>query len=193
MQALDRYPYGCAEQTTSRALPLLYLDEVAARAGMDADAAIKGRVQDAIYRVLANQSSEGSFGLWGPGSGDLWLDAYVSDFLTRAREQGYDVPGLPFDQALANLQNVLSYQQNFSNGGYDIAYALYVLARNKKASVGDLRYYAESRLDSFTTPLAKAQIGAALALYGDRERAARVLNAAFSTLSAQTQRRLCAA
>jgi uncharacterized protein YfaS (alpha-2-macroglobulin family) len=187
VQALDRYPYGCAEQTTSRALPLLYLDEVASRAGMDADAAIKGRVQDAIYRVLANQSSEGSFGLWGPGGGDLWLDAYVSDFLTRAREQGYDVPGLPFDQAVANLQNVLSYQQNFSNGGYDIAYALYVLARNKKASVGDLRYYAESRLDSFTTPLAKAQIGAALALYGDRERAARVLNVAFMTLSAQAK------
>lgn len=187
VQALDRYPYGCAEQTTSRALPLLYLDEVAARAGMDADAEIKGRVQEAIFRVLANQSSEGSFGLWGPGGGDLWLDAYVSDFLTRSREQGYDVPGLPFDQALTNLQNVLSYQQNFSNGGYDVAYALYVLARNKKASVGDLRYYAESKLDSFTTPLAKAQIGAALALYGDRDRASRVLNAAFSTLLAQTK------
>ena len=32
-------------------------------------------------------SSSGSFGLWGPGSGDLWLDAYLSDFLTRAREE----------------------------------------------------------------------------------------------------------
>ena len=29
---LDRYPFGCAEQTTSRALPLLYYDEVASRA-----------------------------------------------------------------------------------------------------------------------------------------------------------------
>src|SRR5690606_15773378 len=27
--ALDRYPYGCAEQTTSRAMPLLYLNDVA--------------------------------------------------------------------------------------------------------------------------------------------------------------------
>jgi len=187
VQALDRYPYGCAEQTTSRALPLLYLDEVAARAGLDADAAIKGRVQEAIYRVLSNQSSEGSFGLWGPGGGDLWLDSYISDFLTRASEQGYEVPAIPFDQALDNLQNVLSYSQELRNGGYDVAYALYVLARNKRASVGDLRYYAETKLDSFTTPLAKAQIGAALALYGDRERAARVLSAAFATLSAQNK------
>ena len=29
LRALDRYAYGCLEQTTSRALPLLYVDEVA--------------------------------------------------------------------------------------------------------------------------------------------------------------------
>jgi uncharacterized protein YfaS (alpha-2-macroglobulin family) len=28
LMALDRYPYGCAEQTTSRALPLLYLSDL---------------------------------------------------------------------------------------------------------------------------------------------------------------------
>ena len=41
LMTLDRYPYGCAEQTTSRALPLLYVSELAAGAGMpdDPDAA----------------------------------------------------------------------------------------------------------------------------------------------------------
>ena len=29
LAALDRYPYGCTEQITSKALPLLYFDEVA--------------------------------------------------------------------------------------------------------------------------------------------------------------------
>ncbi|MDA4836192.1 hypothetical protein NY536_32690, partial [Enterobacter hormaechei] len=28
LMTLDRYPYGCAEQTTSRAMPLLYLSEL---------------------------------------------------------------------------------------------------------------------------------------------------------------------
>ena len=32
LQALDRYPYGCSEQIASRALPLLYVNELA-RAG----------------------------------------------------------------------------------------------------------------------------------------------------------------
>ena len=100
LMALDRYPYGCAEQTTSRALPLLYVSELAAGAGLDDEPELKERIQDAIYRVLNYQSSSGSFGLWGPGSGDLWLDAYVTDFLTRAREKGYDVPAQAMAQAL---------------------------------------------------------------------------------------------
>ena len=64
--------------------------------------------------------------------------------------------------------NRLAYADDFQNGGEDIAYALYVLARNGRASIGDLRYYAETKIGSFGTALAKAQIGAALALYGDR-------------------------
>jgi uncharacterized protein YfaS (alpha-2-macroglobulin family) len=92
LMTLDRYPYGCAEQTTSRALPLLYLSELNAQSGLPDDGEVKKRVQEAIYKVLSYQSSSGSFGLWGPGSGDFWLDDYVTDFLTRAREQKYDVP-----------------------------------------------------------------------------------------------------
>jgi uncharacterized protein YfaS (alpha-2-macroglobulin family) len=186
LQALDRYPYGCSEQTTSRALPLLYLEEVAAKSGLEGDAAVKERVQKAIYDVLANQSGNGAFGLWGPASGDLWLDAYVSDFLTRARELNYDVPQVPFDLAITNLQNEIGYTQNVEDRATDIAYALYVLARNKRASIGDIRFYAETKLDAFASPLAKAQLGAALALYGDKARAEQVLTAAFSAVSART-------
>ena len=176
--ALDRYPYGCAEQTTSRALPLLYVNDLSAMSGMDVDPDLKGRVQDAIYRVLNNQSSSGSFGLWGPGSGDLWLDAYVTDFLTRARELDYDVPGAAFNQALSNLQNALAYDIDLQDRGAEIAYALYVLARNKKASVGDLRYYADTQLEAFSSPLAVAQLAASLALYGDAERSEATFTAA---------------
>jgi alpha-2-macroglobulin len=183
LQMLDRYPYGCAEQTSSRALPLIYFEEVAAQAGLEGDKAIKERVQDAITRVLANQSSNGSFGLWDSNSSnDLWLDAYVTDFLTRAKEKNYDVPQKAFDLALANLQNVIGYTQNVEEKPSDIAYALYDLARNKKASIGDLRYYAETKLESFPSPLAKAQLGAALAFNGDKARATATLDAAYQSL-----------
>ena len=172
LAALDRYPYGCAEQLTSRALPLVYLNDVAVAVGAATDADIAPRVQKAIQGVLANQSSSGSFGLWGPyGDSNLWLDSYVTDFLTRAAEKGYDVPEVARTLALDNLSNRLSYADDFQTGGEDIAYALYVLARAGRASLGDLRYYAETKIGNFGTALAKAQIGAALALYGDRSRA----------------------
>ncbi|NNH58473.1 alpha-2-macroglobulin family protein [Rhizobium laguerreae] len=174
LMTLDRYPFGCAEQTTSRALPLLYLAEVAKQAGMENDDDVKKRVQDAIYRVLSYQASAGSFGLWGPDSGDVWLDSYVTDFLTRAREMKYDVPERAFVQALENLQNTLSYTTDIKGQGDQIAYAIYVLARNKKAAISDLRYYADTMINDFPTPLAKAHIAAALALYGDAQRSKNI-------------------
>ena len=164
---LDRFPYGCAEQTVSRALPLLYLDEVAGDIGLDADTAIPERIEEAIRRVLAFQSSTGGFGLWSPGY-DLWLTAYVMDFLTRAREAGHAVPAEAFDMGLDRLQSVLAFLGDVSGErGAQVAYATYVLARNGRASIGDLRYLAEEQIDEFATPLARAQLAASLAFTGD--------------------------
>jgi len=182
VRALDLYPYGCAEQLTSRALPLLYLDETALAAGLSGDAEVAPRVREAISGALGSQSSGGGFGLWGPGEGDFWLDAYVTDFLTRAREKGYEVPEIPFRLAVDNLRNRLAYAPDFDKGGEDIAYALYVLARNGRAAIGDLRYYAETKLDAFASSMAKAQVGAALALYGDRPRSDTAFRAAVQQL-----------
>jgi uncharacterized protein YfaS (alpha-2-macroglobulin family) len=180
LTALDRYPYGCAEQTVSRALPLVYANAVAAQIGMAADKEIKERVQGAIERVFEMQDSGGAFGSWGPGNADLWLTSYVTDFLTRAKEKGYTVRQIPFGQALDRLQNFALNGEDFEKGGEDRAYALYVLARNGRAPVGELRYYADTRLDRFSTPLAKAQLGAALAMVGDKERAEAAFKAALT-------------
>ncbi|NND49523.1 MAG: hypothetical protein HKN60_04660, partial [Rhizobiales bacterium] len=179
---LDRYPYGCAEQITSRALPLVYLNDVAKDLGMAVDEDLKQRIDEAIVRVVQRQSSNGSFGLWRAGGDDLWLDAYVSDFLTRAGEAGHTVPARAFGQALDRLENQLAYNNQTSGAGDDVAYALYVLARNRRASIGDLRYFADAKLEEFTTPLARAQLGAALSLYGEGERATRAFRAAVSEL-----------
>ncbi len=180
---LDRYPYGCAEQTISRALPLLYANDLSVDRGLTVDTALRGRIGTAIERVFQMQDSSGGFGAWGPGSADIWLSAYVSEFLTRAKEAGHVVDPRGFAQALERLKNYVAYASDFERGGEKRAYALYVLARNGKAPIGELRYYADTRLDRFATPLAKAQIGAALAMAGDRERAERAIGAAFDDLS----------
>jgi uncharacterized protein YfaS (alpha-2-macroglobulin family) len=179
---LDRYPYGCAEQTVSRAMPLVVANALAAQVGIAEDKALKERVQTAVARVFEMQDSTGAFGVWGPSNTDLWLTAYVTDFLTRAKEANYDMPREGFNRALDRLQNFIAYASDFEKGGEDRAYALYVLARNGRAPIGDLRYYADTRIDRFSTPLAKAQIGAALAMMGDKERAERAFTAALAMM-----------
>jgi len=181
LQSLDRYPYGCTEQITSRALPLLYFNQVASALDLGTDTAIKDRIDQAVARVLARQTSNGAFGLWRAESGDFWLDAYVADFLSRARTEGFDVPDRAFSMAMDNLRNRVNYAPNFDSGGEDIAYALMVLAREGAATMGDLRYYADVKAGDFATPLAQAQLGAALALYGDQSRADRMFRAALET------------
>jgi alpha-2-macroglobulin len=183
---LDRYPYGCAEQTVSRAMPLVYANAVAAQIGLGEDKALKERIQGAVAHVFEMQDSSGAFGVWGPSDTNLWLTAYVTDFLTRAKETGTAVPKEGFNRALDKLQNFISYAEDFDKGGEDRAYALYVLARNGRAPIGELRYYADTRIDRFSTPLAKAQVGAALAMMGDKERAERAFAAAMTMMGDAT-------
>ena len=184
LAALDRYPFGCSEQVISRALPLLYVNELAAEAHLALDTAIDQRIRDAVDRVLARQGSNGSFGLWSAGGDDGWLDAYVTDFLTRARERGFAVPDVAFRQALDRLRNIIGIgDEPRKDGGRNLAYALYVLARNGAAPLGDLRYLADTKLSDFATPMAKAQIAAALGMVGDRVRAERVYTAALESIA----------
>ena len=188
LKALDRYPFGCSEQITSRALPLLYVNELAAEAQLALDVSIDQRIRDAIDRLLARQSSNGSFGLWGVGGDDGWLDAYVTDFLTRARERGFAVPDIAFKLALDRLRNEVNTAPDVSkDGGRDLAYALYVLARNGVAPLGDLRYLADAKLADLATPIAKAQIAAALGMLGDRLRAERVYASALDQIKPPAQ------
>ncbi|WP_298243395.1 alpha-2-macroglobulin [uncultured Bradyrhizobium sp.] len=184
LKALDRYPYGCSEQITSRAMPLLYVNELAAGAHLAMDTEVDQRIRDAIERLLARQGSNGSFGLWSAGGDDAWLDAYVTDFLTRAREKGFVVPDVLFKNALDRVRNsVVNGNEPEKDGGRDLAYGLYVLARNGAAPIGDLRYLADTKLSNLATPIAKSQLAAALALVGDRNRAERVYGAALDSLA----------
>ncbi|MBC8050745.1 MAG: hypothetical protein H7X92_11465 [Chitinophagales bacterium] len=180
--SLDRYPYGCAEQTVSRAIPLLYFNEIAQASGLAGEKGANDRIVKAIERVAALQDSSGSFSLWSAGNGDVWLTAYVTDFLSRAKEKGHAVPALVLETALDRLKNSVNSAEEFESGGEDLAYALYVLARSGRAVIGDLRYYTDTKLDAFSTPLAKAQLGASLAMYGDKERAERAFAAALEAL-----------
>jgi uncharacterized protein YfaS (alpha-2-macroglobulin family) len=190
--SLERYPYGCTEQLVSVAMPLLYSGELASAGGRADDPRLRARVQDAINRILDRQSDDGSFGLWAEGDNAAapWLGAYTVDFLRRAKDAGYAVPDAPMALAYRGLRPVVR-ADDWAESGYrfavdpwrgnpdtterlrsrSAAYALYVMAKGGEADIGQLRYWADARLEAEPSPLARAQVGAALAHLGDRARA----------------------
>ncbi len=178
--ALETYPYGCSEQLSSRLVAILLADDFGVKLADDA----RGRAQQMIARILSRQTSAGGFGLWSPSDDDLWLDAYVSDVLTRAREKGYQVPELAVSQALTRIRNTLAIrgEPDDDQEMNEAAYAHYVLARNGRPMIGDLRYLGESKIQEINSPLARAQIAAALAFAGDQARATKVFAAADEAL-----------
>jgi alpha-2-macroglobulin len=187
LAALQRYPYGCSEQTVSIAMPLLYVNRLASIEHLGVDPDLDGRINQAIDRELSRQSASGAFGLWSADSDDdVWLDAFVSDFLTRARERNFAVSQQAFDQALDRLRNqVVNAPEPNKDNSAAIAYALYVLARNGRPVIGDLRYLSDAKLEVFPSPLGKAQLAAGLAMLGDQARAANAFGAALKALEAE--------
>lgn len=186
LMRLARYPYGCTEQLASGAMPLIYLPGLAAAEGIEGGDAAE-QVDKAITQILTRQGSNGGFGLWSADSGDLWLEAYVTDFLSRARAAGHQVPETGFRMAIDNLRNRANYATEPGAASAEenaaLAYALAVLARERAATVGDLRYYADTAAGSFSTPMGAASLGAALASYGDQGRADRMFAQARNLLN----------
>ena len=183
---LDLYPYGCSEQTVSRALPLLYLSDL----GVDQrilDGGLQERMTAAVARLVNRQAGNGAFGFWSGYGEDsnLWLSSFVTDFMLRAREKGFEVPEDVLVAGLDYLRNMVGNAPDIASGqGQDTAYALYVLARAGRAPVGDLKYLADTKLKDFGSPMARAQIGAALAILGDTKRADTAFASAIKALDA---------
>ncbi|MGY6549624.1 MAG: alpha-2-macroglobulin family protein [Roseinatronobacter sp.] len=177
---LADYPYGCTEQIASALQPLLLAPAMTEALGLIPAPEIRAQAQAGVARLLTRQGRTGAFGLWQAGSGDLWLDAYVTDVLLRAERQGIDVPAAALRMALNNLRNATAQAGQMWDGGRAYAYAFDVLARAGEAALGDLRYYADTLADAFDTPLAAAQMGAALAVMGDQRRADAMFAQAFA-------------
>src|SRR5271166_1833019 len=179
LRTLERYAYGCIEQTTSRALPLLYVEDVAQLWRTEPGAATAETLDRAIGHIVELQRSDGSFGVWSD-SGDTvpWLDAYATDFLIRAKEHGKSVPDFAIKAAVSWLHDYVRQEHTELGDLPAMAYAHYVLARAKFDDLDGLRYFYETQMARLPTQLAKAQTAAALAQYGDMARAAAAYDAA---------------
>ena len=186
------YPYGCAEQTTSKGYAALELDDATAKLlGIDGLEAKKRRerMEGAFGRLASMQVANGHFSMWGnddyvnPG-----LTPYIAEFLLDAREGGFAVPDAVLQKALTRLnEDLLAGGAQFY--GYDRrdhlkfanqAYAGYVLARVNRAPLGTLRALYDNERGKTLTGLPLVHLGIALTLQGDKNRGAKAIAEGFA-------------
>jgi uncharacterized protein YfaS (alpha-2-macroglobulin family) len=188
LKDLDRYPYGCLEQLTSRASPLLVFNDLAKSWGLADDPELPQRIQQSIQLILDKQQPEGGFGLWSDQDQTAsWASLYALEFLLKARDAGYEVPEYFIDRSLSWVENdLLRYNAEHPEDLAEHAYAHWVLALAGKGRVEEMRYLFDTGLQKLPTPLAAAQLGAALAAQGQTSQAKK----AFALALRKTNREL---
>jgi len=128
---LDRYPYGCVEQTTSALFPLITLGEL----GKQIDPArfdperMKETIGTGMMHLIGMQTPDGGLAMW-PGETTVWPwgTVYAANFLVEARAAGYDVPDDFYTQTMAYLRRLVDQSTDEAGALETQAYAAYVLS-----------------------------------------------------------------
>jgi uncharacterized protein YfaS (alpha-2-macroglobulin family) len=166
---LIEYPYGCAEQISSRAMPLLVLGDIVGQFGIggaDVLALQKKHAAIAVRKLIDGQRGDGSWGTWASPNDEARADltAYILIVLRRGKEAGYDVPAETVTHGVDFLRKwVASHDKAdpkqpdwYPRWSYDVsALALYAMSdwsRNEPALAKQLNTHA-ALLDTFAKAL----------------------------------------
>ncbi len=192
-----RYPYGCAEQTTSKGYAALMLDEATATmlgaGGLDARQR-RERMEGAFGRLASMQVANGNFSMWGDdGYVNPALTPYIAEFLLDAKDAGFTVPDAVLQKALNRLsEDLLSGGNQFYGEDRrenlkfaNQAYSGYVLARVNRAPLGTLRALYDNERSKALTGLSLVHLGIALSLQGDHKRGDAAIAAGFAKPSSE--------
>ncbi|MDR3134700.1 MAG: hypothetical protein LBU69_01245 [Deltaproteobacteria bacterium] len=143
---LQAYPYGCLEQTVSKAFAHVAALDLGAFVGDDSAVEARLALDSAIKRIATMRTFQGGFGSW-PGSNTSWGwgTAYAAHFLVEASRHVETPPGL-LEDALAYLKSLQSRRlqdQSQRQAINDRAYALFVLALHGESHQASVNYLLE--------------------------------------------------
>src|ERR1051325_9808590 len=147
---LLHYPYGCVEQTTSSAFPLIYFSDLAKE--LDPEAFKKGdpaaMVRAAVRRLGTMQTHTGGFAMWPYGQDSYpWGTVYATHFLVEARRAGHLVEPSIYDRAIAHISQDAKARSDYDPTQLErVTYELYVLGRAGKADLGTMDYIRHNHI-----------------------------------------------
>ena len=123
---LTGYPYGCVEQTMSRAMPNAVLGRASAQLGIggeDFQARTKPLIEASIQKLLGLQHNDGGWGWWYDDHSDAYQTAWVLHGLSNILDAGYFIDPQVLQNGSDYLKNQLEEMDIRTR-----AYALYSMA-----------------------------------------------------------------
>lgn len=126
---LEKYPYGCTEQITSKAYPYLYGDFI--KAGGKTHAEAEQMVTSTIGIIQSRMKSDGNIGYWTSKSPvEPFITLYCAEFLVDAQKQDFYVPQALSTKIINAVRNIAEGDDDSRYGIYLRSYAIYILTKN---------------------------------------------------------------
>jgi alpha-2-macroglobulin len=164
---LTGYPYGCVEQTMSKALPNAVVGRALNQLGVTnptLQAELPGQISASIQRLYGYQHYDGGWGWWYDDPSHDYQTAWVIFGLAQVAEAGYEIDPAVIERGAAWLNEALSGMDARTR-----AFALYALAEaglpNEEATLALAEDRDELAGDEFSLA------GLALALFELRQTA----------------------
>lgn len=172
---LTGYPYGCVEQTMSRALPNAVVGRALSQLGLDNPGLVErmpGLINQGLQQLYGYQHDDGGWGWWHDDDSDAYQTAWVVFGLSVTREAGYPVELQVIERGVYFLREQIESKK--IDDPRTQVYVLYSLARagyGAREQTLEMIKQVES-LDSFSLA------GLALAFHalGEKEQAGAILS-----------------
>ncbi|HEV8578081.1 MAG TPA: alpha-2-macroglobulin [Thermoanaerobaculia bacterium] len=174
LEHLLHYPYGCIEQTTSSAFPLIYLGDIAKAFDPSLFDPKKGHadpaelVQAGLSRIATMQLPSGGFAMW-PGGQEThsWGSVYATHFIVEARRAGHPVSDALYRNALGWVAGEVKAKGTYGSEELQrTVYGLYVLARAGKPDLGTMDFIRQKHAKELAAE-SRALLAAAYASVGN--------------------------
>ncbi|MES2984156.1 MAG: alpha-2-macroglobulin [Pseudomonadota bacterium] len=164
---LERFPYGCTEQTISKAMPAVIL---AGQKDLGGDSKlVEQGVVNAMNRLRELQQPGGGFGYWWRGgSEDEFISTYALHYMTLAKEKHLPVPDETFRQTQQYVKELVNRSPSSLDQARVQAYGIYLLTRNGEVTANYLpnllQYLNTKQKDAWKQDLTAVYIAASYKL-----------------------------
>ena len=179
VQYLDKYPYGCTEQTVSRAFPMLAL--LFERPQIVKGINVYDLFDKAVGILKMRQTPRGGFTPWTSSGAAIndFDSIYAFHFLNYAKERDFDVQDTLINRAADYMKEIARQAPKTNEEKLNVAYAIYTLTLSGEITTNYLINLENTlSLDkNWKKTLASAYVAASYKLLGNEEKASDILGA----------------